>query len=413
MTIHSENTVEMPAPVFVHLEFAQMAHPPTGWTEADISAWLREFSQLLDDLRQSADRNLSDKQREYLVHLLNFDLDEFSDDHMARGALDYVREYAALHIADITGRTACERANSQRHMLPERARSYISSLARSHWDLYEVQSLENDGFVLRRLHDDTRHMLHAPEYNQPFVIGHVVALRLVDFGTITAAPLAIQLDHERVSELVHSLETEFANGRYRSDQWSEFMFHRGSFLVLRHALVDFRSYDKLETQENLETLPCPLELDQLVRLHSAFETLEAVINLEPERYHCNAVILPTADKRVIRIEDAGAAPGLLLFEDRESHDTYERYLHGDVSNQLLQKIAFRRAWRLPQELVHPDDVLRLERVGISPTRAGVVTPSRLLAGFIPADVSDEDVEQIITACYQAAAHLKKITDKAA
>ncbi len=413
MTIHSENTVEMPTPVFVHLEFAQMAHPPTGWTETELSTWLSEFSQVLDDLRLSADRRLTDKQREYLVHILKFDLDEFSDDHMARGALDYVREYAALHVADINGRTACERASSQKHMLPKRARSYISALACSHWDLYEVECLENDGFVLRRLHDNARHMLHAPEYNQPFVIGHVVALRLVDFGSITAAPLAIQLDHERVSDLVHALETEFANGHYRNEQWSEFMFHRGSFLVLRHALIDFQSYDKIETQENLSSPASNIELDLLVRLNSAFETLESIMSLEPERYHCNAVILPTTDKRVIRIEDAGAAPGLLLFEDRESHDTYERYLHGDVSNQMVQKIAFRRAWRLPRELAHSDDVLRLERVGISPTPAGIVTPSRLLAGFIPADVSDEDVEQIIAACYQAAAHLKKTNEKAA
>ncbi len=413
MSIHSENTVEMSTPTFVHLEFAQMAHPPTGWTDTEISTWLNEFSQLLDDLRLSADRNLTDKQREYLVHLLNFDLDEFSDDHMARGALDYVREYAALHIADITGRTACERASHQKHMLPKRARSYISALASSYWDLYEVEDLENDGFVLRCLHDDTRSILHAPEYNQPFVIGHVVALRLVDFGSITAAPLAIQLDHERVAELVHILETEFANGRYRSDQWAEFMFHRGSFLVLRHALVDFQSYDKIEPQENQAALASPVELDLLVRLQSAFETLESIMRVEPDRYHCNAVILPTADKRVIRVEDAGAAPGLLLFEDRESHDTYERYLHGEVNNQLVQKIAFRRAWRLPRELAHPDDFLRLERVGVSPTKAGIVTPSRLLAGFIPADVSEDDVEQIIAACYQAAAHLKNIIDKAA
>lgn len=413
MTIHTENTAEMSVPAFVHLEFAQMAHPPTGWTEKEISIWLTEFSDLLDDLRSSADRRLTEKQRDYLVHILDFDLDEFTDDHMARGALDYVREYAAIHIADISGRTTCERANQHKRLLPKRVRNYITSLASSHWDLYEVQRLEYDGFVLRCLHDDTLHVLHAPEFNQPFVLGHIVALRLVNLGVITAAPLAIQLDHERVSTLVHALETEFANGGYKSEQWPEFMFHRGSFLILRHALIDFQNYDKFDSDENLPSQTSTIELDLLVRLQSAFETLEAMIDIEPERYHCNFVILQTAEHSIIRVEDAGMSPGLLLFDDRETHDIYEQYLNGNVGPETLPRIAFRRAWRLPPELAPSEDLLRLERVGIQPHKSGIVAPTRLLPGFIPADITSQDVEQLIAACYQAAAHLKKITDKAA
>lgn len=413
MTIHSENTAEMPAPSFIHLEFAQMAHPPTGWTEKEIALWLQEFSHMLDDLRSAADRRLTQKQRDYLVHTLNFDLDEFSDDHMARGALDYVREFAAIHIADTTGRTAAERARSQKHHLPKRIRAYIAQIATSHWDLYEVERLENDGFVLRRLHDDARQILHAPEYNQPFVLGHVVALRLVNLGSITAAPLALQLDHLRVPELVHALETEFANGRYHQEQWPEFMFHRGSFLILRHALIDFQNYDKIETSENPPSQTCEIDLDLLVRLQSAFTALETVVNLDPERYHCKAVVVPTPDKRIIRIEDAGVSPGLLIFEDHLAHDTYDRYLNGEVSPQTIQKIAFHRAWRLPRELANSDDLLRLERVGVKLGKKGIVTPTRLLKGFIPADVSKDDIELIITACYQAAAYLKTTANQAA
>lgn len=413
MTIHSDNTEEMAAPNFIHLEFAQMAHPPGGWTEKEIEQWLHEFSQMLDELRYSADRRLTDKQREYLVHILNFNLDEFSDDHIARGALDYVREFAAIHIADITGQTVCERACRQKHLLPTRVRSYISSLANSYWDLYEVERLESDGFLLRRLHDNTYQLLHAPEYNQPFVIGHVVALRLVNFGSINAAPLALQLDHVRVPELVHALETEFSNGRYQEKQWPEFMFHRGSFLILRHALIDLQSYDQVEPTQSAPSQTQDIELDLLVRLQSAFETLEAVINLDPDHYACKAVLVPTAAGQVIRIDDAGTSPELLIFKNHQAHELYEQYLQGEVSQKTIQNITFRRVWRLPRELASAEDLQRLERVDIHANPHGIVTPTRLLPGFVPADITDDDVEQLISACYLSAAYLKTTLHEAA
>ncbi|MBA2661603.1 MAG: hypothetical protein H0U74_04870 [Bradymonadaceae bacterium] len=403
MTIQNDDAVYSHEP-WVHLELVQMTSAPKGWTAESLEQWTAEFGHFVDELRLVADRRLSEMQREHLMHVLDFCLADFGDDAVARGVLDYVREYVAFHVGDSLGLTAAERALERQSLLPTRVRHYVERLAQSYWDLYEVERLTDEGFVLRRLHDDARELLHAPEYNQPFIIGHVVALRLIDLGPLVAAPLSLQLDCERVALLVNELESEFVRGRYREEQWAEFLFHRGSFLILRHAMVDFRSYDALGADEDLSS-PSGVAIDRLVRLQDAFGALEQAVVASDAEQSAAALIVAGPEGSVIRVEDTQVCAALLVFEDSASHAAYARYMDGEVTSEVLDQVAFRRAWRLPFEEAHPDDLLRLERVGSTLGVAGIVAPSRVEAGFVAEDAPDDDVERLIEACYRVAAML--------
>ncbi|MFU8802231.1 MAG: hypothetical protein ACNA8W_00340 [Bradymonadaceae bacterium] len=377
---------------------AQLERPPSGWTEEKLFLWTEEFSHFLEELRCSAERTLTEDHRQYLLHTLDFAISSFGDGNLARSALDLVREYAALHVKDNEDRTAAERALEKLALYSPRIQSYLEALTHSHWDLFEVVGLGSGAFELRRLHDDSIHHLEAPEMNQPFFIGHVVALRLVEMDSLTTAPLAIQFDQLRLSELVNDQETEFATGAWKQEEWADFMTYRGSFLILRHALSDMLSFDQLEADAILEAQEPQLELDGALyrELDEAFSNLEEAFFERPGAMEVFVRKVPSG--QVFRLEDGGACPILLVFDSSRAHENYERYLSGDIVSEVVDEISFLRLWRLPASMLNEEDLAYLESSDLDPDRFGAALPSRVGPGLIFEDVRPGDANLLIATC---------------
>lgn len=395
MKIHPEHDPIHHSPALASV--AQLDRPPTGWTTDQLFSWTEEFANLLEELRCSGEEALSEEHRQYLIHTLDFSLAAFEDLELSHCALDLVREYAALHVQGADNRTAAERALEKIALYPPRLQSYLEALTYSHWDLYEVVSVTSGAFELRRLHDDSIHWLQAPEMNQPFFIGHVVALRLIEMEEITTAPLAIQFDQERLTELVSVLETEFAAGAWRAHEWTDFMIYRGSFLILRHALADLLNFDRFDDEDLVEEgdalhLPPALYL----AMEQAFASLEYAFYGESQAMEPFLRKTPTG--QVVRVEEGGQCPILLVFPNESAHHYYERYMAGDLLTEVIDNISFLRLWRLPANLLPDDELDELIAEGLELHPFGVALPTRVDPGLLFEDVTAANAMTLIEAC---------------
>lgn len=401
MKIHPEHD---PIPHSYELaSIAQLDRPPRGWTADQLFLWTEEFANLLEELRCKGEEALTEEHRQYLIHTLDFSLAAFDDLELSRCALDLVREYVALHVQGTDNRTAAERALEKLPLYSPRMQAYLEALNHSHWDLYEVVSVTSGAFELRRLHDDAICWLQAPEMNQPFFIGHVVALRLIEVHDVTTAPLAMQFDQGRLSELVSALETEFAAGAWRTQEWKDFMIYRGSFLILRHALADLLNFDRVDEEDFAEegdALHLPAAL--YVAMEDAFALLEHALYREGFNEHHGAATSPLVRKtptgQIVRVEEGGQCPVLLVFPDESAHRSYERYIAGDLVSEVVDTISFLRLWRVPAGLLPDDELDELAAQGLELHPFGLALPTRVDPGLIFEDVTPANARTLTEAC---------------
>jgi hypothetical protein len=402
---------------------AQITRPANGLSPTQLVNWTREFADILEHLRCQAEEALSHEHRQYLLHTLDFDLSHFTDDSIAACALDLLREYTALHVRGNDERTSAERALDRLSLYPKHQQDYLQALAHSHWDLYEVVSLTGEAFCLRRLHDDMSFRLEAPEHNQPFFIGHVVALRLLQTPTLTSAPLAMQFDQLRLVELVQALETEFATGHWQPHQWSEFMAYRGSYLILRHGLADLLSFDRrepcgeipIDDEDFLSSSDRPPSM--VLDLPIGFQRdLEASCTaLENSLIACGPsapgpIIGVAPNGKVYRIEDHEDCPVLLLFPDQKTHQLYERYIDGAFDDDVFEGLRFLRLWRMPVNAIPDEDLATLVDHGLDLHPFGVAMASRVEPGLRFHDITLDDLALLREACAQVVMDLARQTD---
>jgi hypothetical protein len=343
-------------------------------------------------------------------------------DPIGFGLVEHLYEFAAFHVPGPSGRTIAECAVDAGEHLPEMIQGYIEALAASCWDLYEVVGLADSGAIsLRRLHDDHLTQLDAMELPQAFVAGTVHAFRLFSAGDVSAgdfsagdfsagdfsagqfqaAPVALALDQQGITALVSRLEIEQPQA---FESRAEYMRHRGSALILRHALQ--RHVRRLSEGRPMpeppvslfeSTLPAP----HWKRLEGAFSLLEAAIG--DELSSLSPLVLAMAGGHVLRVEQNGPAMALMLFDAGEEHDSWESSGHAKT---------FVRAWRASADELFAEDVELLEGLGLAPGRDGAVVAMRLDQGCWE-DVGKKHVSSMIDACRQAALRVRSDGELAA
>jgi hypothetical protein len=383
------------------IQLVRLQQPPTGHDESSYAKWRTQFRALMAELKHTAKKVVARTQNPTVMKLLGA-VQDCRADPIAFGLVEHLYEFTAFHVSGRSGCTIAESAIEAAELLPEGLRHYLEPLAASHWDLYEVTGLADSGAVgLRRLHDDEMVELDALEMPQAFVAGTVQALRLFDAGGFTAAPVALALEQQDIAALVSRLEVEQPQA---FGSRAEYMFHRGSALILSHALqchVRRLSEDRPMPEPPVSLVESTLPAPEWKRLEGAFSLLEAAIGNELSSL--SPLVLSMSDGRVLRVEKNGPAMALMVFDAGEEHESWVSSGHAKT---------FVRVWRASAGELFDEDVDLLQGLGLEPVRNGAVVAMRLDEGCW-ADVDEEHVSSMIDACRWTALRVRTEADQAA
>jgi hypothetical protein len=106
----------------------------------------------------------------------------------------------------------------------------------------------------------------------------------------------------------------------------------------------------------------------------------------------------TPTGQVIRVEEGGQCPVLLVFPDESGHRSYERYIAGELVSEVVDNISFLRLWRVPAGLLPDDELDELAAQGLELHPFGLALPTRVDPGLIFEDVTPANARTLTEAC---------------